>query len=426
MDSEIIVAADLGNAKLAMMAAKKFADGKLEILALESEPTPLDSIRNGIITKPSEVAARLSMMLKLLGNRIKSPICRFYVGINGRSLRTVRVNIPRIFGHDEEITEEILSDMETEAKNTTISEREILRVLTDTFMLDNEPIQNPNGVIGGNLTASYVLAVGKPEVSLNIDKCADRILGTEIAQKFLAPMATATALLSEAEKELGSAVIDFGAGCTSVAVYKDGLMKHLAVIPIGGKHITNDLKSLKLLDQEAEKLKLMCGDKFSIRDKKILKIELPATAEGLEQRSVSTKDVEHIITARLHEIIDLVMAQIQKSGYTNVLNAGLVITGGVTNMKYVDDIVREKTGMDVRIGSYVAHLTDNTDDEFIRNEYAQLIGLLLCGTENCTLPVNQSSKKQVKKAPKKGLKDYFGSKLGDLFSDDTPLKENVK
>ncbi|HPW89822.1 MAG TPA: cell division protein FtsA, partial [Paludibacteraceae bacterium] len=357
MDFEIIVAADLGNAKLAMMAAKKFADGKLEILALESEPTPLDSIRNGIITKPSEVAARLSMMLKLLGNRIKSPICRFYVGINGRSLRTVRVNIPRIFGHDEEITEEILSDMETEAKNTTISEREILRVLTDTFMLDNEPIQNPIGVIGGNLTASYVLAVGKPEVSLNIDKCADRILGTEIAQKFLAPMATATALLSEAEKELGSAVIDFGAGCTSVAVYKDGLMKHLAVIPIGGKHITNDLKSLKLLDQEAEKLKLMCGDKFSIRDKKILKIELPATAEGLEQRSVSTKDVEHIITARLHEIIDLVMAQIQKSGYTNVLNAGLVITGGVTNMKYVDDIVREKTGMDVRIGSYVAHLT---------------------------------------------------------------------
>ena len=104
MDSEIIVAADLGNAKLAVMAAKKFADGKLEILALESEPTPQDSIRNGIITKPSEVAARLSMMLKLLANRIKLPIYQFYVGVNGRSLRTVRVNVPRIFGHNEEIS----------------------------------------------------------------------------------------------------------------------------------------------------------------------------------------------------------------------------------------------------------------------------------------------------------------------------------
>ena len=150
MDSEIIVAADLGNAKLAVMAAKKFADGKLEILALESEPTPMDSIRNGIITKPSEVAARLSMMLKLLANRIKLPIYQFYVGVNGRSLRTVRVNVPRIFGHNEEISEAILAEMEAVAQNTAIPERDILRVLTDTFMLDNEPIQNPIGVIGGN------------------------------------------------------------------------------------------------------------------------------------------------------------------------------------------------------------------------------------------------------------------------------------
>lgn len=425
MDSEIIVAADLGNAKLAVMAAKKFADGKLEILALESEPTPQDSIRNGIITKPSEVAARLSMMLKLLANRIKLPIYQFYVGVNGRSLRTVRVNVPRIFGHNEEITEAILAEMEAVAQNTAIPERDILRVLTDTFMLDNEPIQNPIGVIGGNLAASYILAVGKPEVNLNIDKCAERTLGYEIAQKFLAPMATATALLSESEKELGSAVIDFGAGCTSVAVYKDGLMKHLAVIPIGGKHITNDLKSLKLLEQEAEKLKLMCGEKFSMRDKKVLKIELPATAEGLEQRSVSTKDVELIITARLHEIIDLVMSQIHKSGCADALNAGLVITGGVTNMKYVDEIVREKTGMEVRVGSYLAHLTETTNDDFVRREYAQLVGLLLCGTQNCCQPLNQNPKKQTKKAPKKGLKDFFGSKLGDLFSDDAPLKENV-
>lgn len=424
MDSEIIVAADLGNAKIAVMAAKKFADGKLEILALESEPTPLDSIRNGIITKPSEVAARLSMMLKLLSNRIKLPIYQFYVGVNGRSLRTVRMSVPRIFGHDEEITEEVLAEMKAVAENTDIPEREILRVLTDTFALDNEQIQNPLGVLGGNLAASYILAIGKPELNLNIEKCAERTLGFTIAQKFLAPMATATALLSESEKTLGSAVIDFGAGCTSLVVYKDGLMKHLAVIPIGGKHITNDLKSLKLLEQEAEKLKLMCGEKFSMRDKKVLKIELPATAEGLEQRSVSTKDVELIITARVHEILDLVLAQLQKSGYADALGAGLVITGGVTNMKYMDELVKEKMGMEVRIGSYLAHLNENTSNDFVRREYSQLIGLLLCGTQNCCEPLNPP-KKQSKKAPKKGFKDFFGSKLGDLFSDDAQMKENV-
>lgn len=425
MDSEIIVAADLGNFKIAVMAAKKYADGKLEILALESEPTPLDSIRNGILTKPSEVAARLSMMLKLLSNRIKLPIYQFYVGINGRSLHTVRVNVPRIFGHDEEITEEALAEMQTTAENTAIPEREILRVLVDTFSLDNEQIKNPLGVLGGNLAARYVLAVGKPELNLNIEKCAERTLGFTIAQKFLAPMATATALLSESEKALGSAVIDFGAGCTSLVVYKDGLMKHLAVIPIGGKQITNDLKSLKLLEQEAEKLKLMCGEKFSMRDKKILKIELPATAEGLEQRSVSTKDVELIITARVNEILDLVLVQLQKSGCIDALDAGLVITGGVTNMKYMDELVKEKTGMEVRIGSYLPRLTENTSNDFVRSEYSQLIGLLLCGTQNCCEPLS-NPKKQSKRPSKKGFKDFFGSKLGDLFSDDAQMTERVK
>ena len=426
MDSEIIVAADLGNSKIAVMAAKKFADGKLELLALESEPTPLDTIRNGILTKPSEVAARLSTMLKLLSNRIKLPIYSFYVGINGRSLRTVRVSVPRIFGRDEEITEEILAEMMSAAGNTEIPERDILRVLTDVYTLDNEQIQNPLGALGGNLAATYILTVAKPQLNLNLDKCAERTIGFTINERLLAPMATATALLSESEKMLGTALIHFGAGCTSVVVYKDGLMKHLAIIPLGGKHITNDLKSLKLLEQEAEKLKLMCGEKFSMRDKKVLKIELPATAEGLEQRSVSTKDVEIIITARLNEILDLVLAQIQKSGCADDLGAGLVITGGVTNMKYTDTIVKEKMDMEVRVGSYIAHLKENTNPDFVKCEYSQLIGLLLCGTQNCCLPLANATSKQNKKQSKKesnkgGVKTF----LSNLFSDDAQMKENV-
>lgn len=417
MNPEIIVAADLGNSKIAVMAAEKLANGKLRILDMESEPTPLDSIRNGVVMKPSEVAAHLSAMFKLLSNRIKLPIHKFYVGLNGRSLRSVRVSVPRIFGNEEEITEAVLAEIRSQVELTEVPNRTILRTFTDVFAIDNEPIKNPIGVFGGNLSIQYVLAVAKPELFDNVNKCVDRLTGYALADYFLAPLATSVAVVGDAEKELGCAVVDLGAGCTSVSVYKDGLIKHLAVVPFGGKHITNDLKSLRLLEDEAEKLKLMFGEKFSSRDKKVFKFDLPSNIPGGEVRSVLSKDLEMIIEARLGEIFDLVKDQICKSGFSEDLGAGVILTGGVSNARYISEFAQNRLGMNVRIGSHATFLDGESDPKYFRNEYAQLIGLLVCGTENCcsvTLTQKEATTHKSSSKKSKGL----GAFMISIFADD--------
>lgn len=427
MDSNIIIAADFGNSKIALVAAEHTDSGQLQIIGVETTPTPPDSIRNGLIINASDVSFKLSELIKKLENRIKHTIKSFYVGINAHSLRTAPMAIGRNLNHAE-VTQEILDLMRQEIEDNSTNERTILEIIPLEFLLDNERISTPIGAIGTQIIGNYLVASSKASVKDNLIKCMQRNIYDAIPR--MAPMMVADAVMAESEKQLGCAVIDLGAGCTSVAVYKDSYLRHFAVIPLGGRHITQDIMHLNILEPLAEKLKKEKGCTLPSHIEQKLKITLPAPGIGLPQIEITNIQLAEIIEARQREIILFALNQIQKSGYADQLGAGILLTGGASQMLYLDLLTEELSGMMVRRASHT-HLLKEDDDFCSRPEFSQIVGLLLNGTKNCCQPLQPivtpeepvqpvTPEKPVKKNGNK-LFNKIGNGLVDLFSNESSM-----
>lgn len=420
MNSEIIVAADFGSSKIAVMAGQKNADGKIKVLGVEQDQTPVDSIRSGLIIKPSDVSYKINTLMKLLENRIQKPISKFYINLNAHSMRTCKASTTQTIESGKEIDQAILDKMLMSVKQTEISNRHILHVTPQEYQLDTEPIKDPLNSIGSQLIGNYVITIGKTEILDNIQKSVDRS-GYTSEECIISPLATSMALLSDTEKELGCLLLDFGAGTTSLSIFKDGYLRHFAIIPFGGKHITSDLKDLNIREQDAEKLKVLKGAARTIDIKKSLKIQVPSNIEGIEPQVVSNKDIAIIIEARLREILNFVKEQIKKSGYADKLGAGIVITGGASQLEGLDTLSSEILEYNVRKGS-CENILDKELAEYNLPEYTSLIGLMLYGKANCI----SSAKNEQGKKPKLPRKNIFGrvsDKMVSLFDDELPIND---
>ncbi|MDD3405846.1 MAG: cell division protein FtsA [Paludibacteraceae bacterium] len=420
MNPKIIVAVDFGTSKIAVMAGEKNADGTLKILGMESAPTPADSIHSGLIIKPADVSGKLNMLLKLLENRIQKQISKFYISLNARSLRTCKASITNAINPANEIDQTILDKMQENVSQTEISNRHILNVYPQEYQLDMEPIKDPINSIGSQLIGNYVITIGKTEVLDNITKCVERS-GYVAEEKIITPVASSLGLLSETEKELGCILLDFGAGTTSLSIFKDGYLRDFAVIPFGGKHITNDLKSLKIRECDAEKLKVLKGNAKESEIKKNIKIQVPSNIEGIDPQIVSSKEMATIIEARLREILNLIREQIKKSGYdADQLGAGIVITGGTSQLSGLDTLTTEVLGMNVRQGAYT-NILEKESEKYDIPEHASLIGLLLYGTSDCTS--SKENRSQKPKLPRKSIFKRFGEEMVNMFGDESRIEE---
>jgi cell division protein FtsA len=259
---------------------------------------------------------------------------------------------------------------------------EIIHVLPQEFKVDGQAeIKEPIGMYGGRLEANFHVVVGQVSSIRNIGRCI-KSAGLSLAGITLEPLASADAVLSQEEKEAGVALIDIGGGTTDLAIFKDGIIRHTAVIPFGGNVITEDIKEgCSIIEKQAELLKTKFGSAWPGENKENEIVSIPGL-RGREPKEITLKNLSKIIHARVVEIVEQTYVEIRNYGHEEPkkkLIAGIVLTGGGSQLNHIKQLVEYITGMDTRIGYPNEHLAGDSDENFSSPMYATAVGLLIKG-----------------------------------------------
>jgi cell division protein FtsA len=427
--NEYVAAIDLGTTKVVTIIGKKNPNGKLQIVS--HSKTQSTGIKRGMVLNIEETVASIQRTVEDV--QMKSGIIfnDVYVGIAGQHIRSVKnrgsINLN---SNDEIITLENVNDLiEDMYKIPTDIGEEILHVLPQSFIVDNEGgIKNPVGMSGKRLEANFHIVIGQTASAKNIEKCVNRV-DLVVNELILEPIASAEAVLTDDEKEAGVVLVDIGGGTTDVAVYFDGIIRHTAVIPFGGNVITNDIKEgCSILLRQAEQLKVQFGSALGDIAPEDKIVTIPGIS-GREPKEISFKSLAYIIQSRMEEIIDYVSFEIENSGYADKLSAGIVLTGGGALLRHLSQLVKFKTGFDVRIGYPNEHLTSDADEDINSPTYSTSIGLVLKGFEQLETCKKMNIESRVtsedadqpeiasKDIKKNNLLDRFKRKFTEIFEE---------
>ena len=381
MHKEIIATIDIGSSKIIAAAGEKNQNGAIHVLAWETETTKT-SVRRGRIHNINEVSNKIAKLLDRLNLKLNKKISKIYVGIGGQSLITETYSVVE---EAEEIivTEKLLHSLLEKCENYQPDSSEVLDIVSPEYFIDGKPEKKPIGVSCKKIEIRYQLILGNPSIKKNIRKCISEENNIEIAGYFISPLATATATLTDLEKNLGCALIEFGAGVTYLSVYKNALLKYLVTIPLGGDVITKDICDLNILEDEAENIKLRYGSALvDIKNEEKFSIKINSG----QSTEIKINELNYIIEARTEEIIANIKNQLEISGFSNSVGSGIIITGGAAGLKNLAESLEEKTKQKVRIAHVKEELIDKDSLEYGKISGAEeTIGLLSLGTENCIL-----------------------------------------
>ncbi|MBI1316165.1 cell division protein FtsA [bacterium] len=380
----IAVGLDIGTTKIVAMVGRRNEYGKLEILALGKARSL--GVHRGVVTNIVQTIDSIKTAVteaeELSGYRIQSVT----VGIAGQHIRSLQHSDYITRKQSDEVIDErdIESLVENVHKLVMMPGEEIIHVLPQEFKIDGQSeIREPKGMYGGRLEANFHIVVGQVSSIRNIGRCV-KSSGLEVADITLEPLASAEAVLSQEEKEAGVVLVDIGGGTTDVAIFKDGIIRHTAVIPFGGNVITDDIKEgCSIIEKQAELLKIKFGSAWPGENKENEIVSIPGL-RGREPKEISLKNLSRIIHARVVEIIEQVHSEIKAYGHQEQrkkLIAGIVLTGGGAQLKHIKQLVEYVTGMDTRIGLPNEHIANNGDDELSSPQYATAVGLVMKGLE---------------------------------------------
>jgi cell division protein FtsA len=375
----IIAAIDIGTTKIVCLVGRKNESGKIDILALSKAPST--GVKRGVVLNIEETVKAMKKTVEEVKQRSGVIFDEVYVGIAGQHIRTIqsRDYINRE-SDDEEITKHDIERLIRGMGRIPVDPgEEIIHVLPQNFIVDNETgVKNPVGMSGRRLEANFHIVIGKVASAKNIEKCVNRV-GLNVKDLVLEPLASSTAVLTNDEMEAGVALVDIGGGTTDIAVYYDNVIRHTAVIPFGGNVVTNDIKEgCSILLKQAEVLKTTYGSAMGDMAPSDHVVTIPGIA-GREPKEISFKFLAHIIQARMDEILGEVSYQIESSGVAKKLSAGIVLTGGGAMLKHLPQLVRFRTGFDVRIGYPNQRLGGELADEINQPMYSTAVGLILEG-----------------------------------------------
>jgi cell division protein FtsA len=379
--NEIVAAVDIGTTKIVAIVGSKNDDGKLEVLGMAKSPSK--GVKRGVVLNIEETVNAIKSTVEEAELKAGVKIREVYVGIAGQHIRSVRNRgyINRDSFEEEITKEDIYALLEDMKKIPVEVGEEIIHVLPQNFIVDNENgVKNPVGMSGKRLEGNFHIVIGQVASAKNIEKCIQRV-GLEIKQLILEPLASSEAVLTSDEKEAGVVLVDIGGGTTDVAVYYDDIIRHTAVIPFGGNVVTKDIKEgCSILLRQAESLKIQFGSALGdiAQDDKV--VTIPGIS-GRDPKEISFKSLAYIIQSRMEEIIDAVLFEIESSGYLDKLSAGIVLTGGGALLKHLPQLVKFRTGMDVRIGLPNENLAGEFEQEVNQPMYATSVGLILRGYE---------------------------------------------
>lgn len=379
--NRIVAAIDIGTTKIVSLIGRLNEQDRLEVLGISRSASK--GVKRGVVLNIEETVNAIQSTITEAQEQSGLKFSEVFVGIAGQHIKSVRnrgyVNRD---SYEDEITKEDLHELIKDMYKIPVNVgEEIIHVLPQNYIVDNETgVKNPVGMFGKRLEANFHIVIGQISSARNIEKCIKRV-GLDVKQLILEPLASSAAVLTEDEMEAGVALVDIGGGTTDVAVYYDDVIRHTAVIPFGGNVVTRDIKEgCSILQRQAESLKMQFGSALGdlANDDKV--VTIPGIS-GRDPKEISFKSLAYIIQSRMEEIIDAVIYEIENSGYMEKLSAGIVLTGGGAMLKNLNQLVKFKTGMDVRIGYPNECLASDTPEEINQPMYSTSIGLLLKGLE---------------------------------------------
>lgn len=379
-NNEYVAAVDLGTTKVVMAVGRKAEKNKIEIVALKEAASC--GVMKGDLKNIEQASQVLREVKGKLEQELGIVVREAYVGVSGQHIQCNRtqgyVTVQNVT--DAGVTEVRRSDVERlidDQRNASLpAGKTIISILPQSYTLDGEDdISEPVGMEGRKLEAKFNVIIGEETAIERIRRCFQRV-GLKLAGIVLQPLASAEAVLSDDEKELGVAVVDIGGGTTDICVYYDKVIRHLAVIPIGGNIINKDIRAYGILERYVEKLKTSFGEAVAERTPGDKYINIPSV-NGQAPKEIAVRTLAGIIEARMYDIIDYVKVEIERCGFKGKLGAGIVLTGGGANLKNLDLLFKLHTGMDVRVAQPTTYVGAESAELVSAPKYSTLTGIVL-------------------------------------------------
>jgi cell division protein FtsA len=377
-DKNLIVGLDIGTSKIVAIVGEITPDGDIEIIGLGSHPSK--GLKKGVVVNIESTVQAIQRAIEEAELMAGCQINSVYAGIAGSHIKSINSHgIVAI--KDHEVSESDLDRVIEAARAVAIpADQRILHILPQEFIIDDqEGIREPISMSGVRLEAKVHLVTGAVGAAQNIIKCVRRC-GLEVDDVILEQLASSYSVLTEDEKELGVCLVDIGGGTTDIAVFSEGAIRHTAVIPIAGDQVTNDIAvALRTPTQYADEIKIKYACALRQLANPDETIEVPSVGDR-PPRNLSRQTLAEVVEPRYDELLTLVQAELRKSGFEDMIAAGLVLTGGSSKMEGVIDLAEEIFHMPVRLGipQYVSGLSDVVSNPI----HATGVGLLLFGAQH--------------------------------------------
>ncbi|MBL6662251.1 MAG: cell division protein FtsA [Flavobacteriaceae bacterium] len=426
------VGLDIGTTKIVALVGQKNEFNKVEILGVGKSKSL--GVHRGVVNNITQTIQSIQQAVDDANTNSGLQISDVVVGIAGQHIRSIqhsdyitRENPESVI--DEEDIQRLIQQV---YKLVMLPGEEIIHVLPQEYKVDGQgEIKEPIGMHGGRLEANFHVVVGQVSSIKNIGRCI-KSAGLNMANITLEPLASSEAVLSYEEKEAGVALIDIGGGTTDLAIFKDGIIRHTAVIPFGGNVISEDIKEgCSIIEKQAELLKIKFGSAWPGENRDTEIVSIPGL-QGRDPKEISLKTLSKIINARVVEIIEQVFLEIKNYGHNDQkkkLIAGIVLTGGGSQLKHLKQLVEYITGMDTRVGYPSEHLAGNTQEAVSSPLFATSVGLLMNALEEAPAvrktedtaegePTELSSEERATvdvSQQRKSILDRFGEKLKEFL-----------
>lgn len=377
-DKNLIVGLDIGTSKVAAIVGEITPDGTIDVIGIGSNRSR--GLKKGVVVNLESTVHSIQRAVEEAELMAGCQINSVFVGIAGSHISSLNSNGVVAIRDNEVIQSDIERVIDSARAVAIPADQKILHIMPQEFIIDGqEGIKEPVGMAGIRLEAKVHIVTGAVSAAQNIIKCVRRC-GLEVDDIILEQLASSSAVLTDDEKELGVCLVDIGGGTTDIAVFCDGFIRHTAVIPIAGDQVTNDIAvALRTPTQYADdiKLKYACALTQLVQEDEM--IDVPSIGDR-PTRKISRANLAEIIEPRYEELMMLVQAELRRSGFENIVAAGVVITGGSAKVEGLVELAEEVFHMPVRLGypQYVSGLSD-----VVRNPiYATGVGLLLFGQQN--------------------------------------------
>jgi len=402
---DIIVGLDIGTTKIAVIVAERVSGGKLDIIGIGTHPST--GLRKGVVINIEATVESIRRAVEEAELMAGCEITSVFAGIAGSHIKGFNSHgIVAI--KNKEVTSKDVERVIDAARAVAIPmDREILHILPQEYIVDDQDgIREPIGMAGVRLEARVHIVTGSVSSAQNIVKCANRV-GLTVNDIVLEPIASAEAVLSPEEKELGVALVDIGGGTTDITIFHNGAVKHTGVLPLGGNHITADVAAgLRTPTSSAEDIKRKYGCATTEVVQSGETIEVPLTG-GRDPKPTSRTYLGEIIEPRVEEILGLVRKELINSGYDEFLTSGVVLTGGTVLLEGMEDIAERIFELPVRVGypTSVGGLVDVVNSP----AYSTGVGLVLYGSRQGTIEAIRTSSR--------GLFDRVRMRMSQWFAE---------